>query len=133
MSAWEKPRGSRSAASALPFRGRPLPDGIRGSRKLLRQLPERRARLILLAELAQGHPQLQQAVGRLGALVVVAVGLEEGLGGVLELAADIVGLAKPVLGIAGELVIGMITDYRHESAFGLAEAAPAQVIVRPFV
>ena len=68
------------------------------------------ARVLLLAEAAERHAELQEIVGGLAALGIFLIAEGEGGGGVLVFLAHVIGLAEPVLRVAGERVVGIVLD-----------------------
>src|SRR5581483_3015569 len=80
------------------------------------------AGIVLLAEDRQRDAELQQVVGRLGALRIFLVALGEGGGRALIILARIEGLAEPVLRIAGERVPRIALDEGAEGLLGLLVA-----------
>src|SRR5690606_9881492 len=91
-----------SATRLLTFELGASHDGGRRLRELLLELTIGGTGRVLLAELRQGHAELQQAVRRLGAFGISRVALEERVGGVLVLALHVIGFAEPILGVARE-------------------------------
>src|SRR5262249_57975028 len=67
----------RSAAEPLPLLRRALLDVGRSLREVVVELVEGEARFLLLPDTAEGHAQLQEIVGALAALRLLAIALGE--------------------------------------------------------
>ena len=105
------------AAFAVDARFQP---GIR--LRIFRKEPgKRRARLPKFFHPAERHAKLQQAVGRFAAFRIPLIALGKGESGILIALPDIVGLAQPVLGVTGQLVLWVLPDERSQRLFGAGE------------
>src|SRR5262249_7164930 len=89
-----------------------------------------RARRILLTQAIERHRELQQAVGGLGTLGVALIALEKRARSSLVLAAHEQGFTEPILGIAGECVVGIALHEVVERGFGGPVILLQQVAVR---
>src|SRR5215469_10392806 len=126
------PAGSAAGVAALLFfeaRG----DAVRRARELLGELGEGDAGIRLLAELAEGHAELQEIVGRFAVVGIFLVALGKGDRRVLIPAAHIIGLAEPVLGIAREIVVRMLDEEGVERLLGIIVFGLAQQVEGVFV
>src|ERR1700722_4764940 len=101
------------AARLLLFRRRPLLDRGGRGREVAVEARKGGAGVRLLAEIGERHAELQQIVHRLAVLGIFLIALGEGDGGVVPILAHIIGLAQPVLRVAGERILGI---FRHEGA-----------------
>src|SRR5882724_3895480 len=90
------------------------------------QLRQRRAGILLLSHLAQRHAELEQVVGGLAAVGIFLEALGEGDGGLLVVAAHIVGLAQPILGVAREHIVRVLLHEGGEGLLGLGIVGRAQ-------
>src|SRR3981081_3380967 len=95
--------------------------GCRGELGL--ELAEGRAGGVLLTERRQRHGESEQGVWRLIARFVFLVAFEEGVGGVLVVAAHVIGLADPVLRVAGQGIVGVAREQLTEGRFGAGGVA----------
>src|SRR5579863_8565171 len=94
-----------SATGALLFAREPFLDWRRYGRKIALQARKGATGIGLLIEVRKRHAELQQIVGRLGALRVFLVALRESGGRVGVVLAYVEGLAKPVLRISSERIL----------------------------
>src|SRR5688572_12258612 len=90
---------------------------------------EGRACLVFLPELAQRHAEFQQAVRGFAVLRIGLVAGEKRLRRGLVVGLNVIGLAKPELGVACKFVIGVLLNERSESSFRFAIAPPQQAFV----
>src|SRR6516164_5771836 len=104
---------SASRALALEL-GRGFDVGRR-IRKLGAELAVGGAGGVLLAEPLQRHGELEKALGCFGTAAVALVPLEEGAGRRAILAAYIERFAEPVLGVAGQRIVGVALKERVKS------------------
>src|SRR5258707_14591407 len=124
----------RSAGEPLLLVGGALLDVARRAREVAVEPGEGTAGIRLLPELAQGHAELEQVVGSLPALGIFLIALGEDRGGVVVVLPHVIGLAQPVLGVAGERII---RGALHEGAqrlpgprgIGLAQQAEGVVVL----
>src|SRR5690606_23106137 len=120
------PIGAASAAEAAALLSRALEDVRRGVGEAVLQLAEDRTGVTAAAEQAQRQAELQQAVGRLRAARVVLVGDAEGARRLVVVAAHVVGLAQPVLGVRRERVARMLLDEGGQRLLGAGVVGLAQ-------
>src|SRR5215472_2995092 len=126
------PAGSAAGVAALLFpeaRG----DAVRRAREFLGQLGKGDAGIRFLAELAEGHAELQKIVRRFAAVGILLIALGEGDRRVLIAAAHVIGLPEPVLGVAREIVIGMLDEEGVERLLGIIVFGLAQQVEGIFV
>src|ERR1700694_1529521 len=81
------------------------------------ELAEGGAGGVLLAERCQRHGEPEQGVWRLIARLMFLVAFEEGVGRVLVVAAHVIGLADPVLRVAGKGIVGVARKQLPEGSF----------------
>src|SRR5215469_10709171 len=126
------PAGSAAGVAALLFaeaRG----NAVRRTREFLGELGKGDAGIRLLAELAEGHAELQEIVRCFAAVGILLVALGEGDRRVLIAAAHVVGLTEPVLGVAREIVIGMLYQEGVERLLGIVIFGLAQKVEGIFI
>src|SRR5579885_3054883 len=131
------PRGAGGAGSAAGVAALLFPEAIghavRRARELLRQLGEGDAGVRRLAQLAQGHSQLQEIVRRLAVIRVLLIALGEGHRRLLVAPAHIIGLAEPVLRIARQIVRRMLGQEGAEGLLRIVVFRLAQQVEGVFV
>src|SRR5215469_16398258 len=126
------PAGSAAGVAALLFfeaRG----DAVRRAGEFLGQLGKGNAGIRLLAELAEGHAELQEIVRRFAVVGILLIALGEGDRRVLVAAAHVIGLTEPVLGVAGEIVIGMLYEEGVERLLGIVVLGLTEQVEGVFV
>src|SRR5579871_4782401 len=117
-----------AATEPLPFIGHPALQGAGRPGILAIEALIGGARLLDLAQDRQGQTELEQVVGRLRALRVSLVALEELRRSLRVVVAHVVGLAKPVLGVAGERIMRIGPDELAQRLLGLAVFGPLQQV-----
>src|SRR5262245_31134911 len=106
---------------------------VGGGRILPRHLGKGAAGLLLLAELVQRHAELEKRVGCARALWKGLEARQETACRVLVLALNVVGLAQPILSIAGKLMVAIARQEQAESGFRLAELPIGILIISAFI
>jgi hypothetical protein len=122
-------RGPTAGVAALLF-FESRDDAVRRAREFRRKLRESNAGIRLLAELAKRHAELQKVVRRLAVIRIFLIALGEGDRGILVAAAHIVCLAKPILCIARQVVVGVLGEKGAQRLFGIVVLRLTQQIER---
>src|SRR5205823_14871218 len=99
-----------SAAEALLLRRGAVLDRGAGGGEIMVELAQRDAGVLLLVGAGERHAELQQLVGRLGAFRISLVALGKGARRLDKPAARVIGLAQPILGVAGHRVFRVLLD-----------------------
>src|SRR3954471_12250973 len=99
-----------SAAETLLLGRGALPDRGAGSGEIMVELGQYDTGVLLLIGAAQRHAELQQFVGRFGALRIALIARGEGGGRRGVAAARVKGLPQPVLRVARHRVVRMLLD-----------------------
>src|SRR5580658_322124 len=121
-----RPPELTSAPEPFLFRDLAILDDRRHLRKIALQLGEGETGIVLAPGIAERHAQFLQIVRRLRALRIFLVPFGEGGSRRRIIAAHEIGLAQPVLRVAGELITGMLPDEAAEGGFGPLEIGVAQ-------
>src|SRR5262249_28291277 len=114
----EQPARRSPAAALLPLLLDAALLQVAGARLVLVVLGEHLAGVRLAAECGERDAELQEIVGALGAGLVDLVSFGEGRHGVLVVAPRIVGLAQPILRVAGQHMAGVTLQEGLEAALG---------------
>src|SRR5579883_1676033 len=78
------------------------------------ELAEEDAGILVALELDQRHAELEERIRGLRALGIFLIALGEGLGRLIVIAAHVISLAEPVLGGAGERIVGVGAEEGRE-------------------
>src|ERR1700730_2040651 len=101
--------GDSTAEAFLLRAGAALDRGARAG-EIVIELGQRDAGVLLLIGAGQRHAELQQLVGRLAAFRIALLALGKGARRLDKPAACVIGLAEPVLGVAGPRILRVLLD-----------------------